>query len=505
MKNIDLFQSYKPLRNHLRQLNVQESLYTIWAYCNHLQYNSKLPPDINVAQEFLDAKNPVDKHIFEWELETLAREIIMNGTLEELPKMKRLREWTQFSLVVNKLKDLENSIAGKYSNKDIVLVELFRIAHRQFPWQISPHPTSITRYFLIFNDPAVDAIIQRVTGLSVKQITIMSLALQGHFIKDYRSQLPVTNTIEGYTSEQANQFIDRFSCDYEELKNNLIANHKLDESFAYTNLLLRQYPLIKMPVGSTKELYCPMPTLLFERTAGGIYYEVLNEAGFDNAFGKSFENYTGEVIKRAHTNKQIKVYGSEPYKVGKNLKESVDWIIADSGDALFIECKTKRIKAAAKFGLLDRTELDQELSKLADFIVQAYKSINDYNQGLYPHLPYSSQRKVYPVILTLEDWFVFMDPLLDKVDERVKERFAELKLPTQWLIDTPYQICSISTFERLVQIIQMSGIHEFMKRRLKEPDKQKWDLGPFISQEFPEESKKVKFMFDKEFKELAQP
>jgi hypothetical protein len=369
MQYIDLFQSYKPLRNHLRRLNIREALYTIWAYSNHLQYNAKLPTDVIAAPEFINAKHPVGKHVFEWELETLAREVIMHGSLEELPEMKKLREWSQFLLVVNKLKDLENAMAGKYSNKEVILVELFRIAHRQFPWQMSPQPAVITRYFLIFNDPQVNAIVQRVTGLSVKQITIMSLALQGHFLKDYRSQLPVTNTIEGYTTEQANSFVDRFSCDYEELKKSLIDSHKLDESFAYTNLLLRQYPLVKIPIGSAKELYCPMPTLLFERTTGGIYYEVMKEPGFDNAFGKSFENYTGEVISRAHTNSQIIVHGSKQYKIGKSSKESVDWIMDEGTAALFIECKTKRIKAVAKFGLLDRTELDQELSKLADFIV----------------------------------------------------------------------------------------------------------------------------------------
>ena len=59
--NYDL---YKPLRNHLRKLSVEESLYVVWAYSQHLTNNINIPVDIEVADFFQKAKLLSDKKTF---------------------------------------------------------------------------------------------------------------------------------------------------------------------------------------------------------------------------------------------------------------------------------------------------------------------------------------------------------------------------------------------------------------------------------------------------------
>jgi hypothetical protein len=155
------YQSYKPLRNYIRQLSLRESLYVIWAYVNYLQFHQAFPKDIEVSEQFLQAQHHYERHVYEWELETIAREIIINGENIQYGS-KTLRYWNNFSSLINKLKDLENIISGHYYNSSNVVFEMFRIAHRQFPWQGVPSPQSIMRNYKIFTDPEVDKIIKLV-------------------------------------------------------------------------------------------------------------------------------------------------------------------------------------------------------------------------------------------------------------------------------------------------------------------------------------------------------
>jgi len=80
MSNMDVFQLYKPFRNKVAALAVMESLYVVWAYCRALQFRAKFqfPSDIETDGQFLTSRVP-QKFVAEWELETLAREIILNA------------------------------------------------------------------------------------------------------------------------------------------------------------------------------------------------------------------------------------------------------------------------------------------------------------------------------------------------------------------------------------------------------------------------------------------
>ena len=114
--------------------------------------------------------------------------------------------------------------------------------------------------------------------------------------------------------------------------------------------------------------------------------------------------------------KKGKIYQESKY--GKNNR-TTDWIMEDNTAILFIECKTKRLTIGAKTELLNLDELESELDKIADAIVQTYKSIENYKNRLYPQIKFDPAKHLYPIIVTLEDWFLYGDPIIKKLDELV--------------------------------------------------------------------------------------
>ncbi|HSL04691.1 MAG TPA: hypothetical protein VK901_14280 [Nitrospiraceae bacterium] len=199
----------------------------------------------------------------------------------------------------------------------------------------------------------------------------------------------------------------------------------MNDRFAYAYHSLRAYPLIKMRYQGRDCLVCPIPTLLFWRFTNGVYYEIFNQPGFENAFGEAFQWYVGQVIGRGTTRERTRLYPECEYRVGKESKRTVDWIVDQEGAALFVEAKAKRMRFEAKVEIVQEDVLPVELDKLAAMIVQVYKSIGDYRDGKYPNYAFDPQRKIYPMVVTLEDWFLMGPKLVNEVKDDVSRRMEK--------------------------------------------------------------------------------
>ncbi len=266
-----VFDYYKPLRNHLRQVELVDSLGVIRAYVQHLQFNEQIPKDIEVASYFLVAKNWIEKAVFPWELETLAREIVINSPeSNSILFSKTFKRWSYFSSAVNKLKNLENNIA-KLCPKESILLELYRIAHREFPWQLRPDTIWLTRYFKIFSHKGLDKIIQKVIGVNLKEMYALGLALTGVYLKNFVLFYPPNIQLEGANREKLDKFLNHFSCDLESLKQRLIDAQEFNENYVYTFNPLMFYPLIKMRIKGKEGLISPIPTL-FQSLIGRLQF-----------------------------------------------------------------------------------------------------------------------------------------------------------------------------------------------------------------------------------------
>jgi hypothetical protein len=302
----------------------------------NLQFNIPIPNHYGVPAEFSSASSKMDKvkWISEFQLETLCREIILHG-MEFGRSPKMLREWNTLARVINKLKDLEDFIAERFRSAGLIMQELHRTVHRQFPWQMSrPTAGNITRYLLIYNSPSLHGIIQRTTGLTVHELFLMGQGLLGMFLSSFAMFYPPTIEIPGLTNAILDKFLHHFAIPLSTLKQKLRVEREMNDRFSYAYSSLRAWPLIRATYQGRDSVVCPMPTLLFWRFTSGVYYEICHDEEFGNAFGAAFQLYVGQVLQRGTSVENMAIYPETEYHVGRDLKRTVDWIAAQDNAAL---------------------------------------------------------------------------------------------------------------------------------------------------------------------------
>ena len=436
--------------------------------------------------------------VSEFHLEALCREVILNG-IEIGHANKTLRHWDTLARIINHLRDLEEFIASRYRTSALLMQELHRMAHRQFPWQASrPSAVNITRYYMIYEHPPLKRIIQTAIGLSPEELFLYGMALLGNFMQAFALNYPPNIQISGLSPNGLDRFLHHFSRNLSDLKKLLLGEHQMNDRFAYAYNSLRAYPLIKMIHKGNNSLVCPIPTILLWRFTSGVYYEIYDQPGFDNAFGDAFQWYVGRVLEEGTHPEKTRVYPEREYRVGKDLKRTVDWIVDQDGAAIFVEAKTKRMAQEAKVEIVHEAVLPNELDKLAAMVVQVYKSIRDYQAGWYPDYPFDAQRKIYPIVVTLEDWFLMGPKLVNKVKEEVLRRMEKEGLSLNFLKEMPFSVCAIHEFEQAVQVMDIAGILSVMQKKVDD-SRQEWTLSAFLRDEFRGYAKGTRFLFQKEF------
>ena len=93
-------------------------------------------------------------------------------------------------------------------------------------------------------------------------------------------------------------------------------------------------------------------------------------------------------------------------------------------------------------------------------------------------------RPIYPVILTLEDWYL-LGPVVDLLRKEVEIRVVDAKLDLSWLDDMPYTVVSCADFEVVSPTMAQIGLGEFFAKRFS-GEEARWPFRSFAQQFFPE-------------------
>lgn len=496
-------EQYLAIRNRIRRLAYRESLGVIWAYAQYLQRAAhEFPNDIEVHDQFLAADLP-QALVAEWTLEQLAREVIRHAG-EVAQNGQTLRRWATLADIVGSLRELEEAIYAEFVGEGQIHLELMRISHRQFAWQQHPPNWRTTiRYYKLFNRDDIVALCEGATGLTVHEIYVIGMAFLGMFLGHARSLEQVEVELPGIDQARVERFMRMNSLTLAELSNSLRDEHQLDGSFPYRYSSLREFPLVRIQHGGVREIACPIPTLLFWRMTFGLYYDLRAVAGFPIAFGRSFEHYVGEVLHARITSADMAVVEQAEYWVGNLRKDTVDWIV-QNGDlaALFVECKTKRLTWASKAGLTDLAALEQDIRKLAGGVVQVYRTIVDYRAGRYPNLPFVAARRIFPAVVTLEDWYFFGHELTDRLRAAVEVAIQNAGLPMEWLDEMPYSVMSVDEFEKVTGVVNAVGIAPFFDSKHEQAEFRRWPFGSFCSERYPEQVGALADLFHDEYDAL---
>ena len=485
----------------MKKCGIIDSLRVIWYYAQSLQFNGEFPKDIEVHREYL-RRDHIKRTtwISEWNLAILAKEVLINSE-ESNWNEKTFRQWKYLSSAINKIKNIEDKIAKDHIDASNLLRELERMAHGQFGWQIDrPNKILLARYFKLYDTPEMNAIIKSTLGLATKELFFVSIALFSSFLQNYALYYPLNIQIKGLDQESIDKVLKFISSEFSALKEKLISEQNINENYIYAYSSLQSYPIIRMEYNGTFSLVCPVPTLLFWRITSGLYYEVVNNKDFDNAFGASFQNHIGDCISISNTNPDIKAYPEESFMDGKNRKNTVDWILDDGNAAIFVECKSKRMTMPSKTELVVPDALERDWRKMASFVSQVYKTIRDYRSGKYPTYKYDEKKKIYPLVITLEDWHLVGDNSWLK--KEIERNLNAEDIPITWLSEMPYTICSTNEFEEMIQIIQSVGIDAIIGKKLDDPETASWEMATFLLNIYPKEHEKIRNLFPEVFNSI---
>jgi hypothetical protein len=193
--------------------------------------------------------------------------------------------------------------------------------------------------------------------------------------------------------------------------------------------------------------------------------------------------------------------GQQPYTVGKAQKRTVDWIVAHEHAALFLECKAKRLSWDAKSSLEDLGPLEADIENMAAAVVQVYKTLVDHLDNAYPHLPAKDGRKIFPAVVTLENWRMFGPVMMNKLTEAVTAKLKGAGLPPHLVEQMPYSVWAIEELEVGLQIIHANGIAGFMEGKLKSTEMRQWDWHGYMTNQYPRSSP-AKTLFKTDYKEM---
>jgi hypothetical protein len=492
---MNFYEKYKPLRNLMRRFDVIDGLIDLWVYSGHVMEESLLPSNYAVGASS-SLRQEVHRLIFPWEIDMLAQELVLNASSVGDRSFKTLKHLTMAINHIRRLEDLAFQ-AGEESHN--VLLEMHRIAHRQFPWQVPIGMAPFTRALKVFSASMVNNIVVRELGMTTRQFLLLGFAISGRLSSQYGLVSNSNYSVLGISTEVSRAFFDRISCSIAQLKEQLEEQTSYGSDWPYRWNPLEATPLVQFDRAHPERLICPIPRYLLRRMSAGIFYDLAKAEGFDNPFGASFQTYIGDVIHATCKPPKFRTLAEKPYNHGKNLKHGVDWILSDDSGHLFIECKTKRLTLMARF-LTDIDALKRDVDVMAAAIVQLYKNIGDAKAGITHWKP--DERPIYPLIVTLEDWYLVSPKVRDILRESLRRCLALAGIGEQVLIDHPYTIASSAEFELVSQVIEQVGILQFMTKA-SSAERVGWMLSSIAQSDFQSQYQSInRRLFEDDFETL---
>ena len=497
---MELLDQYKAIQRLLRSVDLRESLLVVRCYLDWVQRGRALPSEIKIPTIY-QQKSPMELGIYAFQLETLCKEIVANAPLNPDAPVT-LSYWDQFASVINAIKALEEDIHSQLVSKDRIWTELVRIAHRQFPWQENlPSSSLLMRHYMIYTSPRLQKQFEEQFEYSPDEHFLMGTLLFGHFSDHFALGTPIRYEVENVRHESLMRLLDAISIGPDKFKSLLQAENKIDEQYAYRYSSLRKYPLVKLGHYGRVEYICPMPILLLWRLTSGLYYDLCGSGEFGDNFGHAFQQYIDGLAHEAASSSRLTVISEKSYKAGRDRKDTADLIVHDTA-AIFVEVKTKRLTQSAKEEIDSDDALNAQLEYQADNVVQLYKSIQDYENNLYPGFPYDEGMEIFPVIVTLESWHLFGHVQLGFVEERVRAKLQRVGIDVSICDQYPYTFCAASEFERCMSVVGDVGVGTALGGKTRSPEHAKWELGVYLAEKFPTEWAQSREMFRGKFEAL---
>lgn len=439
---------YTPFQDETRKLSLLPSLYELWRFHQGIPTSGILK--LSGPPGFLQIE------VYAWELDILSREILLNAGEQG---SNSLRTFPGIVRAINHIRRINQGLSEREIHSgDDALRAMHQHVHQQIRWQHTRDEARLIRTFKVFGYPDLERVFVEATGVPVRSLFFMGLAIRGALNKDLRFNANQDFTEFGIEDEVRDSFFRLVSTSNETIRDQLRQIQKYDSRWAYTWNPLESKPFIFIGGDDPSHLWCPLPTMLFRRITEGLFYDLLRHPSYSKPYGAAFEAYVGDVLHEIFLAPKYVVTGEEPYRGKQGIKHGTDWIVSDATSNIFIECKTKRMKHDAKT-VAEGGVLESELVDLAKAIAQLYANIDDALAGRSQWTP--NNRPVHPFVVTYEDWYLFTPQVVGSLKELVISQLKKKGLSVTLLDSMPYVVTSIAEFEVAAQAIAQIGIDRY--------------------------------------------
>jgi hypothetical protein len=440
-----MYQHYKPLRNLVRTLELEHSLTVIWELSDHL-VNGGTPPRIRGVPPFTDLR----KIIRPYQILLLCREVLLNANG---PGRRSLSEWKDLGSVLDSITRY-GALVGDV-NPDNVQMMLHRVAQQQLPLQRPISIGRLMRYVHVYLNPEVAPLLQRTLDITAREFTFLGIATYTQIAKNPRFVTQVDLTSLGISNEARDKFYARMTSTLASMRASLKDYARFDHTWEYTFNPISDRPLINVDPSHPERVYGPNPERMLTRFNEGTFFILYGQPNFSDIFGRAFESHIFAVLSRTSPPATFNWQRGPAYQANQNKHHGTDFILTDATANVFVECKTKRLNLAGQVAATQQ-DLDAELSKLADAIVQNYANIEHYLQGGTPW-PANGLPSVN-LVITLEDWLLITPDTFSTLASKVETRVQTKEL-SHVLQSVPYAIASSEAFEAVCCALQEDTLH----------------------------------------------
>jgi hypothetical protein len=382
-----------------------------------------------------------------------------------------------------------------------------RMAYQQFPDFYGDRDT-LARTHLLFRSCArevetktgfdIDKAYIEATGLTLDISWEITLGICG-FLLGRKNGLIIGPLKAGALQKNIDdadiaKYIDMISISHKEYREKMrLPIYRIDPFETFNPNPLVQWPIIE--IGEKKWIVPILPYLL-RRGTEQAFYDVIASKGreFSGFFGYVFEEYTDKMLSTVGT--EYEIIHERPYSCDGKKYNTCDRIIIKNGEAVLIECKTKRLGLKTKF-TADENLLRNDLTDIGKEedtgnVVHAIRQLHRTEQGIRANCPGLENLnkkitgKMYPLVLTLDPYYCANGGFIKRIINEELEK-GEYKV-----IGYSWQLVDARGLEMLCALSQREDYIGLIRDKFSTAEKAVQDMTTFIEYENVEGVQKVR-------------
>lgn len=356
--------------------------------------------------ESLDPGSPFLIH--KWELETLVS--LFFDTAQNKQRFKdgpvyRSTEYGALGYLVNLLRKIENSESGVRLTPDNVMLEMHRIAHRQFGWQRKfATGERLYRFAYIYGQGSCADFLSDKYGMPIGDFFHAGFLL---YAQAHRWPWTKTQGLKnlGLSKDTLDRALAVLSLSLPEFRvsakalTDQIASTKGIPT-AYMPSLLRRFPIITAPEFET--FIAPLPELIFYRMTVGLFYDIASgPQSLLNEANSRFEDYARRLLQGYFP--AFNVMAAIPYGPKKSRTDSPDILVQVNGEiAVVLECKATKLTYLSQYSDEPVSDAQKAYEQIAKGVAQVWRFFAHARRQLFSEHPVAPDAQ--GVVLTLDAW-----------------------------------------------------------------------------------------------------